>query len=221
MTGYISKKDMANNRGDIMKTTIVDNYLWTVKYDNIDNEKLYNTCMMVEQTLLNVYPDGDDRTHGSFTARYHGAYNLFTFPCPELHKLNSNLSILVSDLLQDQYYIKCWVNIFKPNKNIDWHAHWPAELMAYHGFYCVNTEGEHGSYTDYRIPNNPEIRVPSEDGLLVIGKSAGDEHRSSIWQNTDKHRITIAFDIIPVSTLRTRDDFYGLVMHNYIPLPKV
>lgn len=219
MNEYINKT--MPNKGDSMKTVIVDDYLWTFKYDNIDNEKLYNTCMMIEKALLDVYPEGDDRTHGSFTARYHRAYNLFAFPCTELFKLHTNLSRMVSDLLEGQYYIRCWVNIFKTYRNIDWHSHWAEEDKAYHGFYCVNTEGEYGSYTDYRIPNNPELRVVSEDGLVVIGKSDGDVHRSSVWQNTDKHRITIAFDIIPVSTLRPRDDFNGLLMHNYIPLPKV
>ena len=36
MNEYINKT--MPNKGDSMKTVIVDDYLWTFKYDNIDNE---------------------------------------------------------------------------------------------------------------------------------------------------------------------------------------
>ena len=198
---------------------IVDDYLWTFKFDDIDNQKLYDTCLMVEQALLSFLPyeEGD---YGCPTSYYHRAYNLFSFPCPELHKLHSNLSRSLSNILDDQFYLRCWVNLFKTNKNIGWHSHFEPEFNAYHGFYCVNTEGDVPSYTEYDILGHPITKVDSEDGLLVIGKSAGDKHRSSEWQNSNKYRITIAFDAIPVSKLRPRVDFNGLIMHNYIPLPK-
>lgn len=199
--------------------TIVDDYLWTFEFKDIDNSKLYNTCVMVERALLSFLPY-EEGTYGCPTSYYHRSYNLFSFPCTELHKLYTNLSKSLINILDDQYYLRCWVNLFKPNKNIGWHSHFEPEFEAYHGFYCVNTEGEIPSYTEYDIPNNPITKVDSYNGLLVIGKSAGDKHRSSAWQNYDKYRVTIAFDAIPVSKLRPREDFDGLIMHNFIPLSK-
>ena len=44
------------------------------------------------------------------------------------------------------------------------------------------------------------VKIESKDNLLVIGKSDNDKHRSSVW-NQDTPRITIAFDILPVSSI--------------------
>lgn len=101
-----------------------------------------------------------------------------------------------------KYYIKGWLNYYKPNEFIDWHFHSPTEHNAWHGFYCIDC-GE--SYTEYsnEVKNfdndtniiNNSIIINSKNNLLVIGK-ANRYHRSS-KRNDDKIRITIAFDIIP------------------------
>jgi len=40
------------------------------------------------------------------------------------------------------------------------------------------------SFTEYRIPGvKKTIKVKSKEGLIVIGKSAGDQHTSSVWKN--------------------------------------
>ena len=198
---------------------IVKDYLWFQRIDSIDNSKLYDTCANIDKKLRTVFPPvPDDNFYGCFTSYYHTSYNLFTFACPELHKLYTNLVRYISPVIDQntQYYIRSWVNLFEPGMNIDWHGHWEPQLKTYHGFYCVNTEGPVDSYTDYRIPGQPELRVMSEDGLLVFGKSEDDRHRSSPWENTGKCRMTIAFDIIPVEALKVGD--YGqYLLHDYLP----
>ena len=119
-----------------------------------------------------------------------------------------------------QYYVRCWANLFDKNKNIDWHSHWEPQYHAYHGFYCVNTEGKHHSYTEYAIPNQKDVyQLMSQNGLCVFGKSDGDKHRSSKWLNNNL-RVTIAFDVIPVESLRPNADFSQNILHNYIPMYK-
>jgi hypothetical protein len=199
---------------------IVKDYLWFYKLDDIDNAKLYDTCVAIDKKLRTVFPPvPDDNFYGCFTSYYHSSYNLFTFTSPELHKLYKNLvkNVLPHVDQNTQYYIRCWVNLFEPGMNIDWHGHWRPECKAYHGFYCVNTEGVNDSYTDYRIPGQQEIRVMSEDGLLVFGKSDDDRHRSSPWENSGKCRMTIAFDVIPIEALNSID-YTEHLLHNYIPL---
>jgi len=44
------------------------------------------------------------------------------------------------------------------------------------------------------------VKIESKNNLLVIGKSDNDEHRSSVW-NQETPRITIAFDILPMSSI--------------------
>jgi hypothetical protein len=166
---------------------------------------------------MKIHEVPKDNKYGCFTTYYHKEYNMFSFPCTELHKLYLNMCNSFKSILRpgEQYYINCWTNLFDKEKNIEWHAHWPAEYKAYHGFYCVNTEGENESYTDYKIPNQKNIyRVKSLNGLCVIGKSEGDEHRSSPWLNDGKYRVTIAFDIIPISSIKNKDEF----PNNFVPL---
>lgn len=216
---------------------IVKDYLWTLNFQGIDNNKLYKTCTDIELALRQHLPPIPDRKqirpfqqgvfiYNSFTGYYHQQYNMFQFPCPELSNLYRNMAMYFPEVINTgkQYYIRCWVNLFEKGRNIDWHSHWPPHFKTYHGFYCVNTEGEHESYTDYRVPNVAEpIRIISKDGLCVIGKSEGDEHRCSEWLNENKMRVTIAFDVIPVDVLRSDEKFLHLevnkdLLYNFIPL---
>jgi hypothetical protein len=209
---------------------IVKDYLWTFDFHGIDNEKLYKTCIDVEEALKNFYPPiKENNKYNSFTGYYHQQYNLFNFPCPNLAKLYKNMINQFPQVIDTgkEYYVRCWVNLFEKGRNIDWHSHWNPRYKTYHGFYCVNTEGEHPSHTDYKIPNVSDIiTIPSHDGLCVIGKSEGDGHRSSKWLNDGKFRVTIAFDLIPVEVLKSDEKFLYLevnptLIHNFIPMPLI
>ena len=48
---------------------------------------------------------------------------------------------------------------------------------------------------------------------MVVGKSENDRHRSSIWNEEHRPRITIAFDIVPIESV---DD--PLEANYFIPL---
>jgi hypothetical protein len=207
---------------------ISKDYLWTFDFEGIDNNKLYKTCIDVEEALKMFYPPiPEDNKYNCFTSYYHQVYNLMNFPCPQLNILYKNMINSFSKvLLKDkQYYMRCWVNLFEKGKNIDWHSHWQPHYKTYHGFYCVNTQGEYSSYTEYKLPHVEDIiTIPSNDGLCVIGKSEGDGHRSSEWLNDGKLRVTIAFDIIPVEILKSDEKFIYLevnktLIHNFLPLP--
>ena len=206
---------------------VIPDYLWLTQWDNIDNDALYNTCVNVEHELSQIFPPVKDGIYGCFTSVYHDHYNLFSFPCKQLSELYMNMAKTFGQVLRPgKYYIRSWVNLFPKGKNIDWHSHWDAKYKTYHGFYCVNTQGEHESYTDYAVPaliGENICRIKSFDGLCVLGKSEGDQHMSSPWLNDGKPRVTIAFDIIPLEALRPHDHFTHiqinpLYLHNFIPL---
>ena len=167
----------------VFQNEVVKDYLWTMKFDDINNKKLYDTCCTVEHELKKYLPPPpDDNGYGCMTSYYYKKYNLFQFPCPELHKLYSNMARQFKPLLgEGQWYLRTWVNLFASGKNIAWHKHWEPEYKTYHGFYCVNTEGIVPSYTEYQIPKVDKIvTVPSSDSLCVIGKSGDDLHRYRI-----------------------------------------
>jgi hypothetical protein len=206
---------------------VIPDYLWLTQWNNIDNKALYNTCVNVENELTKVFPLVDTSIYGCCTTVYHDRYNLFSFPCEQLSELYMNMARSFGEILRPgKYYIRSWVNLFDKGKNIDWHSHWNAKYKTYHGFYCVNTEGEHESYTDYAVPaliGEQICRIKSTDGLCVIGKSESDQHRSSEWLNDNGYRVTIAFDIIPLEALRPEERFTHIdinkeFLHNFIPL---
>ncbi|MGY8985778.1 MAG: hypothetical protein ACKVIX_03975 [Sphingomonadales bacterium] len=180
-------------------------YLYAFDSDVVDNKKLYNRCHEIENILKTSYPNTEAGWYGTFSSANHDKYNLFGFPDVQLSKLYQLMVKNISPLLENEsYVIKSWMNLYRAGQKVDWHGHWPERFRVWHGFYCVNV-GE--SATHYRIPKIKDtIVVPSKEGRLVIGKSAGDTHASTEWSDTSTNRITLAFDIIPISTLLPHDD---------------
>jgi hypothetical protein len=194
-----------------MKTYYKD-YLYGCELNSIENEKLAKHCLDIEKILLSNLPNIDYAWYGSLTTAHHLKYNLLTFPIKELNILYHEIVKNVFPFLDKEkcYMIKSWMNIFRKGEKVDWHKHWLAEKKVWHGFYCVQVNNSH---TEYKIPKVKKIiKVKSKDGLLVFGKSDGDEHKSSEWKRTDYPRITLAFDIIPVESI---DNKYQI--NHFIP----
>ena len=201
------------------------NHIWSTKLDGIDNAILTQSCLQVETFLrqklqLPFWDEGYE--YGCVTSYYHKEYNLFHFPCLQLHKLYTKLlKTFIPILPNNTFYIRSWVNLFKQNKNIEWHDHgYPSENF-WHGFYCVNVEDENPSFTEYRNTSTNEFKsIQSYNSLCVIGKSKNNfEHRSTKWLNPGI-RITIAFDLIPLEVLRPQENYTHELLNNYIPFTK-
>tara|TARA_R100000963_G_C4642925_1_gene106622 strand:- start:1599 stop:2189 length:591 start_codon:yes stop_codon:yes gene_type:complete len=188
-----------------------ENYLYGFKTDSINNKKLVDHCLRIEQTLIKNFSNIDPAWYGNVPASHHDKYNLLTFPGVELNKLYAELVKNISELLDDKVYVlKSWLNVFRKGQKVDWHPHWRPDKGVWHGFYCAQVGN---SFTEYRIPRVSEnVKVKSEEGLVVIGKSAGDQHTSSVWTESQRPRVTIAFDIIPIESLS--DDLAG---NHFIP----
>jgi hypothetical protein len=200
--------------------TIVNDYLYSFQLNSIDNEKLFNRCLVMEKIILETTPHAEKSLYGTRTGARHDSYNLFTFPVKELHQLYGEMVRTITPLLDKDttYIMKGWMNVYHKGDNINWHTHWPSKDKVWHGFYCVNV-GENESATIYKIPGIEEdVIVTSKNGLLVIGKSDDDKHSSTIWKG-NKPRITLAFDIIPHWAANPNEDtdMNNLKLHYYIP----
>ena len=188
-------------------------YVYSIKLKSLNNMELIKYCLEVEEMLRNTLkPIENPGWYGTFTTANHDSYNFLTFPNVEVNKLYKEISKYASYLLEDKVYmIKSWVNIYRKDEKVDWHDHWPAPKKVWHGFYCVQV-GD--SYTEYKIPKVEDvIKINSKEGLLVIGKSENDKHRSSRWTEIDRPRITIAFDIVPVDSIENK-----LQPNHFIPI---
>jgi hypothetical protein len=152
-------------------------------------------------------------TYGSASTAAFADYNIFTFVNPAMVKLYHSIVQSVKPFLNanEHYACQAWLNVFRAGEFIDWHKHWPAEDQCFHGYYCVNANN---STTSYRL-NDQVYNVANHNGLVVFGRSAGDEHRSSPCTEP-MPRVTIAFDIVPTSYLNiVQRDFK---INHFIPI---
>lgn len=189
---------------------LINDYLWTVEQDaGIDNAQLYKVCLAAERLLKSKFTAPKIGNYGTFTTAIFREYNFFTFANQDVLKLYHNLVKHITPILNKdtQYVMQSWVNVFRKGEFIDWHKHWIGDTDSYHGFYCVNVGN---SVTTYRIEDK-EYNVNGKDGLIVIGRSKNDEHRSSEWLE-ETPRITIAYDLVPVESLKEQ-----FMINHYIP----
>jgi hypothetical protein len=182
-----------------MDIKLVDNYVYTTKLDlNLDGIKDSTKQMyhLVKDNWSNEHKDFTGQS--TLTTQVYTKYNLLMYPLYGFHDLYEGIRKTFRTIAQtdEPHYIQCWLNVYNKGDYIQWHHHFPPTAYSWHGFFCVDTEP--GSYTSYKVPHLDHITdIPSEDNLLVISRSAGDEHKSSEWPFEDRPRITIAFDILP------------------------
>lgn len=195
-------------------------YLYSFEISNIDNQKLAGYCLKVEEFFTKIKKksiSGKKFNYPNITSSEHTKYNTFTFITEEILNLYTEIKKHVEPLIDksEKYVIKSWINIFRDGQQLDWHNHCkPWNKMSWHGFYCVEV-GD--SYTEYKIHNEKDIiKISSKNGLFVFGKSdGGNKHRTSLWGDKQNPRITIGFDIVPVTTAMEDESLYYI--NQYLP----
>lgn len=190
---------------------IYSDYIYTTQLDlNLDKikESCYTLNDIVENFKITSNGYHDPSGKAPITTKVHEQYNLLMYNFEEFHSLYFQIQTVLQQLdkSNNQYYIQCWMNIFKQGEFIDWHEHYPPSHNSWHGFYCVDTEP---SKTTYKLPTTQEhIDIISKNNLLVISKGDGDWHRTWPWEFSNRDRITIAFDIVPREYLDSRAKFW-------------
>lgn len=197
-----------------MDIQLHNEYVYTRQLDLNLEEQRFSANLMYEFIKDNFTSDGktDYNGHSTLTTKLFEEYNYLMYPVPGSHALYDSIKetfhacnrhMWSGEEPEEHYYIQCWLNFYRKGEFIDWHPHWPEEFNSWHGFYCVDVEPD--SCTTYRvqgrIPEKDDIVIPSKDNLIVLSTSGRDVHRSSEWNDPDRARITIAFDIVPANKL--------------------
>jgi hypothetical protein len=187
-----------------MKIALVEDYVYTTKLD-LNLVTITDSCYQMYDYIKHNFSDKpkDYSGQSTMTTGVYAHYNVLLYPLREFHSLYENIKMMfhaINDRPDEKFYMQCWLNFYRKGEFIDWHAHWPPEAKSWHGFYCVSGKG---SCTTYKLPpdHKKEVEIPTILNQIVISKSDGDLHRSSDWQE-DYPRITIAFDIVPISYLK-------------------
>ena len=184
--------------------------------------ELATTCDTMYKFIGSTFAKTDTfNGNSTLLTKLYTRYNFLMYPLPGVHELYRN----IRDVFNNSYYeyfgyennrphfIQCWLNYYWRGDFIDWHGHWPSEYNAWHGFFCVNVEPQ--SSTLYKWKDSEQIiEVPSQNGLMVMGISDQDKHRSTEW-NQQAPRITVAFDIVPVDNASIRPEQY---INHWLPI---
>jgi len=173
----------------------IHNYIHLFKFNLDKNKLIHSSKNLYELVKNNLHTN--QQIKSTISTDLYDKYNFLMYPSGEVHKLYTEIKTAFDSLKDDpnkKYYIQCWLNYYNKGDFIDWHSHWEKEKETWHGFYCLDCEP---SFTSYKLPYIKDlINIYSEDNLMVISKSNGDEHRTWPWEY-DKPRLTIAFDIVP------------------------
>ena len=193
------------------------NYLYTKQLDlNLDDMHNANVCMH-DIIMKNFYNDTDGHAYSGAaakTTKVYDRYNVFLYPYHAYYNLYNSIKNMFYEVAEptEPHYMQAWLNVYESGEYIDWHGHWDAQFKAWHGFYCADVETE-SSHTLYKIPCTKDIiKINSVNNLLVLGKSENDKHKSSEWHSSHP-RVTIAFDIIPLSKISESE-----MINHYIPI---
>ncbi len=179
---------------------------------NLNLDKLKTSCYHIfdstkQLELDSVWLDNPSQKDAPDSTKKLSQYNVFSFVLPKIPDLYKFIRSSFyeaeknhySKNLNLNYYIQGWVNVYKPDQFIDWHGHHYSVAWGWHGFFCVDVEP---SNTFYRFNDSTEIiTVPSTNNKLVLGLCETNQHKTDPWDQVDRDRITIAFDIIPESGL--------------------
>ena len=169
----------------------------------LDVAELESTCYELHDVIVESLTDGTGENYDgerTMTTQLFDKYNLLMYPYPQIHGLYEGIRKTFRQRVPDgEYFIQCWLNIYRGDQSISWHTHWDPKFEVYHGVYCVRGEG---SITSYRkLPNGaPDTDVVNHNDHVCISPSDGHEHRSHPW-NGEGNRITIAFDIVPAHNI--------------------
>lgn len=192
----------------------------SVKIFGIDNEKLYDECLAIEEEKLaeldgektgaelsgilndptinrmvtSDFKPSEFQCH-SRVANLFPHYNIATYDIENIQTLKEEIIRVFKEKFnpeQGTYYIHLWVNILRYGETIGWHYHRIIGDKSWHGVYYVHATGSETLYGDnFQV----EKAINSENGYLAITETTQYMDAVEAWQHKDKHRVTIGYDI--------------------------
>jgi len=190
---------------------ILSNFLLK-KYEEIEDTKLRGITPLDSS---DIWVESQSRS----TVKWR-EYNVFQFYNSEIYNLYVHIRETVKEACDyykinydsQRFMIQGWFNVnYNKKGKLDWHDHGPTGAPFFHGYYCVKAEP---STTYYKVNNKNEVANINKDNRLIISEM-GHPHAMADWE-WDGPRITIAYDIVPLSILLEDDP--QIVEQHWFPL---
>lgn len=135
------------------------------------------------------------------------SYNLLLYPLPSIHSLATAIRTTFRSIQPNtnNWWIKCWANIYTEQAHYDWHQHHSNYTDAeqtcpsYHGIFCVQGNN---SVTSYRnSATNATVHIPQHNNQMVIIANHPDWHHRTWPHKHTEDRITVAFNILHTDSI--------------------
>lgn len=176
----------------------------------LDLNKYYNQIQNAELSgVTPVKPDEAWKESNSVSTMKWREYNVFQFYTTEIYNIYRAVSDMVKeaceyyeiDFEKQKFMIQGWFNInHAKTGKLDWHEHGPDGAPNFHGYYAVKAEP---SETHYITSSGPKVNINKNNRAVL--SEMGHPHAMGDW-NWDGPRITVAFDVMPLSTLENNPD---------------
>jgi len=198
-------------------------FIWESLDTSINYTSLKNFILRKEKEILNVpisiydgnFTDGHTGLgKESLTSRFQN-YNFLKFKNKEVQKIKGLIIDTHETFLnainynfKSKFYIQCWANLMRKGEQIKPHIHSVSPDTYLSGHLCVQCED---TSTHYICPqnqlNNPEtISSKNKTGKITLFQSCIPHYTDK--HNSNKERITIAFDIFLVKHEKNYDFLY-------------
>ena len=188
-----------------------DYYIFERKINQINFSNLANFILNKEEEILklpatktddNKLSDGHTGLGEKSTTARFGSFNVFNWNNENIKILKDEILSFHKDVLEyfkqplpSELYVRCWVNILRKGQQIKPHLHSIIPTTYLGGHICVQCDD---TFTYYMNPLNQLNKPPTYDSKNEVGKITlfqnNIPHYTNI-HNTDKERITIAFDL--------------------------
>lgn len=141
---------------------------------------------------------------GSISTSKWDEYNVFQFHIDGIYNLYRAVNDMVKEACvyydinfeAQKFMMQGWFNInYSHSGKLDWHEHGPGGAPFFHGYYAVKAEP---SETHYVTTSGPKININKNNRAVL--SEMGHPHAMGDWA-WDGPRITVAYDILPLSEL--------------------
>lgn len=201
--------------------SMVNEYIY-IATTNLDVDVIKCSCTKLNNFIINNFgnENPDFKLTQSIPTRIYSKYNLLMYPFPGFHSVYKKIQEIFYICYRNRnncndvppHFIQCWLNVVYKNDLLDWHSHADPELDAWHGYMYVDVQDSVPT-TLYDLPGYQDIvTIYGKNSNIVISPSHGDQHKTVLWTK-ENPRISIAFDIIPISALLHND-----TINHWVPI---
>ena len=227
-----SKVSIAKFKSEPKKTFFAPEYDYTIfetMVQKVNFENLAKLILSKEEELLKlpmstVAKDAYTGLKDNSTTTRFDKYNVLKWEDENIEPLKGNILHFHNGIMQyfklpipKELYIQCWVNIMRKGEQIKPHLHDIGSYCYLGGHICVQCDDTSTHYINPINQINDPMTYSSKNDVGKITIFPNNVPHYTDTHNSDRERITLAFDIFPENP-NTLEHSQNLHSGNYLKL---